>query len=207
VFTPRLGHLHAGCAKDITITFKSTEPRIVKREIYNCHLTKIHFEQSINDVKDWDDRMKQVRWVNEMAPLPASQNQPNVATTAPSNAALPQQTNINVNTSNNLNNSLMNLNDSINMATTTTAAGGQSSLGNHNQTQNQNSLSIQTPGRQIIRKKIVEVETEPKHVKSDEPMQNLDLFLSVNCDYSKYRCKTNAIRFKDTLMFQTRVYE
>ena len=61
--------------------------------------------------------------------------------------------------------------------------------------------------KQIILKKVVEVEQEPRHVKSDETIQPMDLFLSVNCDYCRFRCKTNVIRFKDTLMFQTRVFE
>ena len=38
-------------------------------------------------------------------------------------------------------------------------------------------------------------------------VEALELFVTANCDYSKYRCKTNVIRFKDTLMFQTRVFE
>ncbi|RMZ93881.1 hydrocephalus-inducing -like protein, partial [Brachionus plicatilis] len=46
----------------------------------------------------------------------------------------------------------------------------------------------------------------PKFTKSDETIQPLEIFVSANCDYSRYRCKTSSIRFKDTLMFQTRVY-
>ena len=67
-------------------------------------------------------------------------------------------------------------------------------------------LPIQTT-KQIVRKKVVDVEPEPKYTRVDEHVQPLELFISANCDYSRFRCKTNAIRFKDTLMFQTRVYE
>ncbi len=63
------------------------------------------------------------------------------------------------------------------------------------------------PSKQIIRKKVVEIEPEPRYIKSEENTQPLELFVTANCDYSKYRCKTNVIRFKDTLMFQTRVFE
>ena len=77
-----------------------------------------------------------------------------------------------------------------------------------NQNQNTSSHSEYNKiAKQVIRKKVIEVEQEPRHLKSDENIQPMDLFLSVNCDYCRFRCKTNAIRFKDTLMFQTRVYE
>lgn len=66
-FLPRVGHLHAGCAKDITVTFKSTDTKILKKELFTCILNKIIFDQPINEVKDWDDRMTMVKWVNEYA--------------------------------------------------------------------------------------------------------------------------------------------
>lgn len=49
-FSPRLGHLHAGCAKDITVTFRSSEPRFLRNELAQCLLTKISFQQPIDEV-------------------------------------------------------------------------------------------------------------------------------------------------------------
>ena len=63
------------------------------------------------------------------------------------------------------------------------------------------------PGKQIVRRKVVEVEPEPRHARSEEAVPALELFVSASCDFSRYRCRTSAIRFKDTMMFQTRVYE
>lgn len=49
--SPRVGHLHAGCSKDITITFKSSEPIFLKNELMQCLLTKISFDQPIDEVR------------------------------------------------------------------------------------------------------------------------------------------------------------
>ena len=174
-FLPRVGHLHAGCAKDITVTFKSTDTKILRKELFSCQLTKLIFEQSINDVKDWDDRMTMVKWINEYAVSGSSS--------------------INELTQSMVTSSQRQFNDqsAVNLP-------GSVLQGNMSQ-------ATQFSTKQIIRKKIVEVEPEPRHTRSDEAVQPMELFISANCDYSKYKCKTNAIRFKDTLMFQTRVYE
>lgn len=161
-FSPRVGHLHAGCAKDITVTFKSGEARQFRKELIQCLLTKITFEQNVNDVKDWDDKITTIKWVNELITV-------NNATNASGNS----NDNARVNDDNGSN--------------------GQ--------------LTTQQSNKQIIKKKVVETEPEPKHIKLDDSVQPIELFVSANCDYCKYRCRTNAVRFRDTLMFQTRVYE
>lgn len=61
--------------------------------------------------------------------------------------------------------------------------------------------------KQIVKKKVVEIEPEPKYMRLDENVTPLELLLNANCDYCRYRCRVNAIRFRDTLMFQTRVFE
>ncbi len=58
-----------------------------------------------------------------------------------------------------------------------------------------------------MRRKVIEVEPEPRHQRSEEASSPLELFLSATCDYAKYKCRTGSVRFKDTLMLQTRVYE
>ena len=172
-FSPRVGHLHAGCAKDITVTFKSLEPKQMKRELFNCVLTKINFEQPVNEVKDWDDRLSQVKWVNDVVLVQSSS----------------------------LLNSAFNA-DQINSSLTLNQQRQLTELG-----ANLPGSVSSAPIKQTIRKKVIEMEPEPKHTKVDEQVQPMELYISANCDYCKYKCRTNVIRFKDTLMFQTRVYE
>lgn len=61
--------------------------------------------------------------------------------------------------------------------------------------------------KQIIKKKVIEIEPEPKHIRTEEKFSSLELLINANCDFCRYRCRTNYVRFKDTLMFQTRTYE
>ena len=132
------------------------EPRLVRKELVACHLTKIHFDQAVSEVKDWDDRVTQVRWTQEFV-------------------------------------STLSLNETAAAAAATIGAGGGG--------------TSNSARPQVVRRKIAEVEPEPRHTRSDENVPPIELLLSANCDFSKYKCKTNAISFKDTLMFQTRVYE
>ena len=64
----------------------------------------------------------------------------------------------------------------------------------------------QAPARSAKRK-VIETEPEPAYTEIAESARSIDLLVSVNCDYCKYKCKTDTIHFKDTLMFQTRVFE
>lgn len=192
-FSPRVGHLHAGCAKDVKVTFKSNEPKTLKKELFNCMLTKISFDMPINEVKDWDDRMTMVKWINEVVQ-------------GSSNA--PVSNSITNNSNSNVHQAAGGVSSSLNEASTIFTQRQMSEANiaaafHANQHTNVSQLS----NKQIVRKKVVETESEPKHTKSDENVQPIDLFISANCDYSRYRCKTSVIRFKETLMFQTRVYE
>ncbi|CAF0941486.1 unnamed protein product [Adineta steineri] len=63
-FTPRVGHLHAGCTKDIQITFKTAKPIQLNKEKVLCSITKITFDRPINEIPDWDDRMRSVKWID-----------------------------------------------------------------------------------------------------------------------------------------------
>jgi len=40
-----------------------------------------------------------------------------------------------------------------------------------------------------------------------ESSRTVDLLVNAVADFSKYKCKVEAINFRETLMFQTRVYE
>ncbi|NXO99385.1 HYDIN protein, partial [Certhia brachydactyla] len=61
-FSPKVGHLHPGCAKDITVTLKSDVPVTFRRHLVKCKVTKINFELPRKKVLDWDDRMCTVTW-------------------------------------------------------------------------------------------------------------------------------------------------
>ncbi|GFS07093.1 hydrocephalus-inducing protein-like [Elysia marginata] len=61
---------------------------------------------------------------------------------------------------------------------------------------------IHRPGK----KKIVETEPEPAHTEVADSARNLELLVSATIDFTQCSCKVDTVHFKDTLMFQTRVY-
>ncbi|XP_062355753.1 hydrocephalus-inducing protein homolog [Cinclus cinclus] len=61
-FSPKMGHLHPGCAKDITVTLKSDVPATFRRHLVKCKVTSINFELPRRKGQDWDDRMSIVTW-------------------------------------------------------------------------------------------------------------------------------------------------
>ncbi|NWR04798.1 HYDIN protein, partial [Paradoxornis webbianus] len=56
-FSPKVGHLHPGCAKDITVTLKSDVPATFRRHLVKCKVTKMNFKLPGGEVPDWDDQM------------------------------------------------------------------------------------------------------------------------------------------------------
>ena len=56
------------------------------------------------------------------------------------------------------------------------------------------------------KKKVIEVEAEPPYTALENSTKDVELLLTAVCDFAKYRCKVENIHFKDTLMFQSRVY-
>ncbi|OXB57221.1 hypothetical protein ASZ78_016396 [Callipepla squamata] len=63
-FSPQVGHLHAGCAKDITVTLKSDVAFTCQAQPVKCKVTRISFQLPPEQVTDWDDRLHTVRWVD-----------------------------------------------------------------------------------------------------------------------------------------------
>ncbi|NXY12295.1 HYDIN protein, partial [Pteruthius melanotis] len=61
-FSPKVGHLHPGCAKTITLTLKSDVPATFRRHLVKCQVAKVNFELPRSKVQDWDDRMSIVTW-------------------------------------------------------------------------------------------------------------------------------------------------
>lgn len=57
------------------------------------------------------------------------------------------------------------------------------------------------------KRKVVETEPEPTHTEVADSARNVELLVNAVADFSKYKCKVESISFKETLMFQTRVYE
>lgn len=55
------------------------------------------------------------------------------------------------------------------------------------------------------KRKVVETEPEPPHSMEDGH-QVLELFASAVVDWVKYDCTTREVQFRDTLMYQSRVY-
>ncbi|NWW73287.1 HYDIN protein, partial [Climacteris rufus] len=63
-FSPKVGHLHPGCAKAITVTLKSDVPATFRRQLVKCKVAKINLELPPEEVRDWDDKMCTVTWVD-----------------------------------------------------------------------------------------------------------------------------------------------
>lgn len=59
-----MGHLHAGCAKDITVTLKSDVAVTFKMHPVKCKVARIAFQHLPEQVTDWDDRLRTVKWVD-----------------------------------------------------------------------------------------------------------------------------------------------
>ncbi|XP_010189967.1 PREDICTED: hydrocephalus-inducing protein homolog, partial [Mesitornis unicolor] len=63
-FSPQVGHLHAGCAKDITVTLKSDVAVAFKMHPVKCRVARIAFQLPPEQVTDWDDCLRTVTWVD-----------------------------------------------------------------------------------------------------------------------------------------------
>ncbi|XP_069510876.1 hydrocephalus-inducing protein homolog [Ambystoma mexicanum] len=131
-FSPQVGHLHVGCAKDITVTLKSDVPITLFKNPTKCRLARISFPVPADQVPDWDDRLRTVKWV-----------------------------------------------DAARSSTT------------------------QLP----TKKKVVETDPEPVHTVYDGSNQEVELHVSATVDNAQFTCGTENVQFKDTLLFQTRIYE
>ncbi|XP_063024376.1 hydrocephalus-inducing protein-like [Melospiza melodia melodia] len=59
-FSPKVGHLHPGCAKNIAVILRSDVPVTFRRHLVKCKVTKINFELPRRKVLDWDDQMRTV---------------------------------------------------------------------------------------------------------------------------------------------------
>uniref|UniRef100_A0A2K6GI20 HYDIN axonemal central pair apparatus protein n=1 Tax=Propithecus coquereli TaxID=379532 RepID=A0A2K6GI20_PROCO len=131
-FSPQVGHLHPGCAKDVVVTMKSDVPINLKKMRVKCKLSRITFQLPTDQVPDWDDRMRTVKWVD-----------------VPKN----------------------------------------------------------TPGTFTTKRKVIETDPEPAHSVLEENYRELQLQISAVVDFASYQCHRGDVHFKETLVYQTRVFE
>uniref|UniRef100_A0A3Q2PEK1 HYDIN axonemal central pair apparatus protein n=1 Tax=Fundulus heteroclitus TaxID=8078 RepID=A0A3Q2PEK1_FUNHE len=73
-FSPQVGHLHAGCSKEVTVTFCSSQPVTLKQQI-RCKICQVEFKQPIEEVADWDDRQRTMKWQN-VSSMVSEESQP-----------------------------------------------------------------------------------------------------------------------------------
>lgn len=59
-----MGHLHAGCSKEVIVTFSSSEPVTLSQLQMRCKVCQVEFQQPVEEVADWDDRHKTVHWLS-----------------------------------------------------------------------------------------------------------------------------------------------
>ncbi|NWW42685.1 HYDIN protein, partial [Pedionomus torquatus] len=130
-FSPKVGHLHAGCAKDITVTLKSDIPITFKMHPVRCKITQIAFQLPPEQVTDWDDRLHTIKWVDATR-----------------------------------------------------------------------DLAVKWP----VKKKVIETDPEPAHTVLEKSSREVELHLSAVVDHAKFQLDTDTIEFKETLLFQTRIF-
>jgi hydrocephalus-inducing protein len=58
----------SGCTKDIQVTFKTNKPVQLTKEKFLCSIIKITFDRPVNEIPDWDDRMRSVKWIDVRQP-------------------------------------------------------------------------------------------------------------------------------------------
>ncbi|XP_071313817.1 hydrocephalus-inducing protein homolog isoform X2 [Trachinotus anak] len=74
-FSPQVGHLHAGCSKEVTVTFSSNQPVTLKSQPMKCKVCQVEFQQPLEQVVDWDDRQRTVQWLSASKQAPGTQPQ------------------------------------------------------------------------------------------------------------------------------------
>jgi len=61
--SPRVGHLQAGCCKDVTASLAVDKPLTLSERELKCRVVRIDYDRPQTDVGDWDDRLKTVKWI------------------------------------------------------------------------------------------------------------------------------------------------
>nr|XP_057932234.1 hydrocephalus-inducing protein homolog isoform X2 [Doryrhamphus excisus] len=58
IISPQVGHLHAGCSKEVTAVFCSKVPVTLAKQLMTCKLCQVTFQQPLDQVPDWDNQKK-----------------------------------------------------------------------------------------------------------------------------------------------------
>ncbi len=61
---------------------------------------------------------------------------------------------------------------------------------------------VATPAK----KKVIETDPEPPHSVLDDSHRELEVLVSAVADFTKYACHVKEVRFKDTLMYQSKAF-
>ncbi|KAK7891948.1 hypothetical protein WMY93_023911 [Mugilogobius chulae] len=71
-FSPQIGHLHAGCSKELVVLFRSSQPISLSSKPMKCKVTQVVFKDPLEQVLDWDDRQKTLPWTTACKPASAA---------------------------------------------------------------------------------------------------------------------------------------
>ncbi|XP_031731518.1 hydrocephalus-inducing protein homolog isoform X1 [Anarrhichthys ocellatus] len=75
-FSPQVGHLHAGCSKEVTVTFSSNQPVTLTSQPIRCKVSQVEFQQPLEQVADWDDGQRTVQWLSSSKQASGAPQQP-----------------------------------------------------------------------------------------------------------------------------------
>ncbi|XP_028813720.1 hydrocephalus-inducing protein homolog [Denticeps clupeoides] len=131
-FSPQKGHLHVGCAKEVTVTFCSQQPVVLSSMAIKCRLWRIMFQEHVDQVPDWDDRHRTIRWMD---------------------------------------------------------------------------IGDQKAPQQSAKRKVIETDPEPSYSVLENSSREMEIHVSAVCDFAKFTCSAEPIHFKDTMLYQTRVFQ
>lgn len=74
-FRSQVGHIHAGCSKEVTVTFCASKPVNLSSRLIKCKICLVEFQQPLEQVIDWDDRQKTVQWLDSPEQTPRTPEQ------------------------------------------------------------------------------------------------------------------------------------
>ncbi|XP_037834213.1 hydrocephalus-inducing protein homolog [Kryptolebias marmoratus] len=58
IFSPQVGHLHASSSKEVTVSFRSSQPVTLSNKPVGCKVCQVAFQEPVEQVVDWDDRQR-----------------------------------------------------------------------------------------------------------------------------------------------------
>ncbi|XP_027525909.1 hydrocephalus-inducing protein-like [Corapipo altera] len=130
-FSPKVGHLQPGCAKDIRVTLKSNVPVTFRRHSVKCKVAKIKYQLPPEEVYDWDNEMCTEKWEDTTERVPGA--------------------------------------------------------------------------HWPLKQKVVKAVPEPPHTVLEKSSHEVELVLSAQVDYAKFKLDTVEVQLKQTELFQTEI--